>query len=182
MRDAISHFLNDKYGMRFASVGLPSSSDGDTMSSSNRFYRYFLNPLMRSLLRSPLHGITSQNIGIVHFTGRKSGRKLSTPLSYTREGNTVRLLSNHSTRWWLNFRGDGVKVEMEIARRRYPGTAILLEGDSEALREGVRRFIRALPRDAKVYGLELDSNRDVVETSLAAIADQLILVEIRLDA
>ncbi len=152
------------------------------MSSSNSFYRYFLNPVMRSLLRSPLHGITSHNIGIIHFSGRTSGRKLSTPLSYTREGNIVRLLSNQNTRWWLNFRGDGVKVEMEIARQHYPGTAVLLEGDSEALREGVRRFIHALPRDAKVYGLELDANREVVEASLTAIAEQLILVEIRLDA
>ena len=151
------------------------------MSSSNNFYRYFLNPIMRGLLRSPLHRVTSHNIGIVHFTGRKSGRKLSTPLSYTREGNIVHLLSNQSTRWWVNFRGDGVKVEMEIARKRYPGTARLLEGDSEALREGVRRFIRALPRDAKVYGLKLDANGEVVDTSLDAVADQLILVEIQLE-
>ena len=64
---------------------------------SNHFYRYFLNPVMRSLLRSPLHGITSHNIGIVHFSGRKSGRKLSTPLSYTQEGNIVRLLSSRNT-------------------------------------------------------------------------------------
>jgi hypothetical protein len=152
------------------------------MSSGNYFYRYLLNPVMRGLLRSPLHGVTSRNIGIVHFTGRKSGRKLNTPLSYTREGNVVRLLSNQSTRWWLNFRGEGVRVEMEIARQRHPGTATLLEGDSERLREGVRRFIHALPRDAKVYGLQLNASGDVVETSLAAIADQLILVEIRLDA
>ena len=151
------------------------------MSSGNNFYRYFLNPVMRGLLRSPLHGITSHNIGIVHFTGRKSGRRLSTPLSYTREGDVVRLLSNHSTRWWLNFRGENVRVEMEIARRRHPGTAVLLEGDSEALREGVRKFIHALPRDARVYGLKLDANRNVIESSLAAVAGELILVEIQLD-
>jgi hypothetical protein len=151
------------------------------MSNGHKFYRYLLNPVIRRLLRSPLHGITSHSIGIVHFSGRKSGRKLNTPLSYTREGNVVHLLSNQSTRWWLNFRGEDVKVEMEIARQRYPGTATLLEGDSEALRKGVHRFIRALPRDAKVYGLELDANRAVVESSLAAIARQLVLVEIRLD-
>ncbi len=151
------------------------------MSSGNQFYTYFLNPVMRGLLRSPFHGITSHNIGIVHFTGRKSGRKLSTPLSYTREGNTVRLLSNHNTRWWLNFRGEGVRVEMEIARQNLPGTARLLEGDSEALREGVRRFIRALPRDARVYGLKLDGHGEVIEESLAAIAADLVLVEIQLD-
>jgi len=45
----------------------------------------------------------------------------------------------------------------------------------------VRRFIRALPRDAKVYGLELTADGEVVEASLAKIAGQLILVEIRLD-
>ena len=151
------------------------------MSSGNNFYRYFLNPIMRGLLRSPLHGVTSHNIGIVHFTGRKSGRMLNTPLSYTREGNTVRLLSNQSTQWWLNFQGEGVRVEMEISRQRHPGTATLLEGDSEALREGVSRFIRALPRDAKVYGLKLDANGEIVETSLEAVAPQLILVEIQLD-
>ncbi len=102
------------------------------MSASNHFYRYFLNPVMRSLLRSPLHGITSHNIGIVHFSGRKSGRKLSTPLSYTQEGNIVRLLSNQNTRWWLNFRGDGVRIELQIARQRYPANAVVLDGDSEA--------------------------------------------------
>ena len=75
-----------------------------------------------------------------------------------------------------------MRVEVEIARQRHSGTARLLEGDSEALRDGVRRFIRALPRDAKVYGLELDANKEVVESSLAAIADQLILVEIQLGA
>ena len=152
------------------------------MSSGNTFYRYFLNPVMRGLLRSPLHGITSHNIGIVHFTGRKSGRALSTPLSYTREGNVVRLLSNQTTRWWVNFRGENIRAEMEIARQRHPGIATLLEGDSEALREGVRRFIRALPRDARVYGLKLDAGGEVIEESLAAIADELILVEIELDS
>ena len=151
------------------------------MSSGNHFYRYVLNPLMRGLLRSPMHGITSHNIGILHFTGRKSGRALSTPLSYTREQDTVRLLSNQTTRWWVNFRGADARVEVEIARQRYPGTATLLEGDSEALREGVRRFIRALPRDAKVYGLRLEADGEIVESSLSVIADELVLVEIRLD-
>ena len=152
------------------------------MSSSNTLYRYVLNPLMRGLLRSPLHGITSHNIGILHFTGRKSGRELNTPLSYTREGDVVRLLSNQNTRWWLNFRGGEARVEIEIARQRHPGTATLLEGDSEALRDGVRRFIHALPRDAKVYGLQLDADRQVIEASLAEIAGDLVLVEIRLDS
>lgn len=153
---------------------------GAMMSSANTLYRYILNPLVRALLRSPLHGVTSNNIGILHFTGSKTGHKLDTPLSFTRENNLVRLLSNQNTKWWRNLRGDETSVEMEIARKRYSGVASLLEGDSQELRASVRQFIRSLPRDAKVYGLELSPDGDIVETSMEAIAEQLIVVEIQL--
>jgi len=153
---------------------------GITMTAEIAFYKYLLNPLMRVLLRSPLHGITSHNIAIVHFTGIKSGRSLSTPLSYTREGNTVRLLSSTNTSWWRNFRGSEVSVELEIARQRYRGRARLYQGDCEPLRAGVRRFIGALPRDAKVYGIALDEERKPLASSLAVVAPRLVLVEIAL--
>ncbi len=145
------------------------------------FYKYLVNPVIRGLLRSPLHGLVSGNIAILHFTGRKSGRALSTPLSYTREGQTVRLLSSQNTRWWHNFRGADAPVSLDLAGERHQGTAHLLEGDSEALREGVTRFLTLLPRDAKVYGIKLDKNKQPVPDSLAEAAPRLILVEIALE-
>ncbi len=151
------------------------------MSAEIFFYRYLLNPVMRGLLRSPLHGITSGNIAILHFSGRKSGRRLNTPLSYMREDNTVRFLSNQSTNWWRNLRDDAAPVKVEIKRQPFNGSAKLLEGDSEALRNGVNKFIAAVPRDAAIYGLELDDNKQLVEASLAAKAADLILVEVTLD-
>ena len=151
------------------------------MSAEILFYRYLLNPAMRGLLRSPLHGLASGNIAILHFKGRKSGRWLNTPLSYMREGNRVRLLSNTNTRWWLNLRDGPVGVQIEIQAKRYNGSAMLHEGDSEATREGVRNFIAAVPRDAKIYGLKLDNNKQLLETSLSTRVHELILVEIELD-
>ena len=151
------------------------------MSATTLFYRYLLNPVMRSLLRSPLHGVASDNIAILHFRGRRSGRWLDTPLSYMREGDKVRLLSNTSTRWWHNLRGGPVEVQLEIQCSRFTGRATLHEGDSEAARAGIRKFIAAVPRDAKVYGLALDGNRQLVESSLAERISDLALVEIELD-
>ena len=95
--------------------------------------------------------IASRDIAILHYTGRKSGRDLNTPLSYVWEEHTVLFLSSENTNWWKNFRDGDAAVEVEIAGERYPGTARLLEGDSPALRAGVRRFLIALPRDAAVY-------------------------------
>ena len=139
------------------------------------------NPIVKLLLRSPLHGIASENIALLHFRGRKSGREFVTPLSYVRENDTVCLMSAHSTRWWMNLRGEPAPVSIEIARETVTGKARLLDGDSEQLREGVRRFLAALPRDAKVYGIKLDESRKPVEESLAKAAPELVLVEVELD-
>jgi len=139
------------------------------------------NPFVKALLRSPLHGIASKNIALPHFRGRKSGREFVTPLSYVRENGTVCLLSAHSTRWWMNLREEGTPVSIEIARETLTGKARLWDGDSEALRERVRRYLTALPRDAKVYGIKLDESNRPVEESLAKVAPELVFVEVELD-
>ncbi len=151
------------------------------MKVESIFYNHLLNPAVRRLLRSPLHRLVSRNIGILHFTGRRSGRDLNTPVSYARERSVVRLMSSQNTSWWKNFRDGPAAVEMEIAGTRHPGTAILHEGDSEALREGVAKFIAAVPRDAVIYGLRLGRDRRPTEKSLDANAHRLVLVEIRLE-
>lgn len=153
----------------------------NTLSSIENWLYRTLNPVMKALLRSPLHRIASGSIALLHFRGRKSGGDFVTPLSYTRENDTVRFLSAHSTRWWMNLRGDAVPVSIEIARETHTGKARLLDGDSEPLREGVRRFLTALPRDAKVYGIKLDADRRPVEESLVKAAPELVLVEVELD-
>jgi deazaflavin-dependent oxidoreductase (nitroreductase family) len=139
------------------------------------------NPFVKALLRSPLHGIASKNVALLHFRGRKSGREFVTPLSYVREDGTVCLLSAHGTRWWMNLREEGTPVSIEIARETLTGKARLWDGDSEALRERVRRYLTALPRDAKVYGIKLDESNRPVEESLAEVAPELVFVEVELD-
>ena len=138
------------------------------------------NPVVKVLLRSPLHGIASDNLALLHFRGRKSGREFVTPLSYVRDDGTVCLMSAHSTRWWMNLRDEGTPVSVEIARETLTGKARLWDGDSEALRARVHRYLCALPRDAKVYGIKLDENKQPVEESLAKVAPELVFVEIEL--
>ncbi len=139
------------------------------------------NPIVKMILRSPLHKIASASVALLHFRGRKSGRAFVTPLSYVRDSDNIWLLSAHTTRWWMNLRDKHTPVSLEVARKTYTGKAQLWERDSDELRDRVRRYLCALPRDAKVYGIKLNENRTPVEESLAAAAPQLIFVEIRLD-
>ena len=48
-----------------------------------------MNKLPLFLLRSPLHGVMSKRVLLVTFTGRKSGKAYTTPVSYMREGDIV---------------------------------------------------------------------------------------------
>ena len=144
------------------------------------FYRV-LNPAITATLRSPLHRIASRTVALLHFKGRTSGREFVTPLSYVRDGQTVWFLSTQSTSWWKNFRQDDAPVSIEIARQTLTGTAHLWHGNTDELRNHAHNYLSALPRDAKVYGIELDQNKKPVEASLAQVAPTLVMVQVELD-
>ena len=55
-----------------------------------------LNPPVKRLLRSGLHGLMSKNTLLLEFTGRKSGRALSTPISYYLKDGATPCLSNRT--------------------------------------------------------------------------------------
>lgn len=148
------------------------------MSLSNTFFG-LLNVGMRPLLRL---GVMKANLCILHYTGRKSGKSYETPLSYVREGGLIRLLSSYNTSWWKNFTGEARPVEVEIAGERLAGSARAITTDGEAFRDGVRRFLTALPRDASVYGIELESDRTPRESDIATCASHVVLIEVTLDA
>jgi hypothetical protein len=141
-----------------------------------------LNPLMRGLLQSPLHGIASANLCVFFYRGRRSGRSFATPLSFMQEGSLVRLLSSHNTRWWNNFLDGPIDVEIEIARETFHAKARTIVDDSEAFRDGVRAFLTAVPRDAKVYGIKLDANRKPREEDIARAGGHVVLVEVELSS
>ena len=149
-------------------------------TTQHGLYR-FLNPVMKAVLRSPLHRMASRTIALLHFRGRASGREFVTPLSYVRDDQTVWFLSNHSTNWWKNFREGDVPVSIEIARKTVNGTARLWDGDTDELHEHVSRYLCALPRDAKVYGIKLDQNKVPIEASLIKAAPTLVMVQVELE-
>ena len=151
------------------------------------FYRA-LNVPMRVLLRSRLHGIASSNLCVLMYSGRRSGRRFETPLSYVREGGRVWLLSSVDTRWWTNFlppKGDsgwqGEAVEVLAAGEVLRGRARTIQQDRERLRESVEHFLTALPRDAVVYGIGLDGERRPKAGDLSRALARLVMVEVALD-
>jgi len=88
------------------------------------------NPLVKGLLRSPLHGLASGRLALISVTGRKSGDVFTFPVMYTREGDVVTVVVGWPERkvWWRNLTGEGAPVHIRLGAVDHEGHAVA-EGD-----------------------------------------------------
>ena len=125
---------------------------------SRRLYRV-INPIVKRILRSPLHGVLSENTLLLEFTGRKSGRKLSTPVSYYSTDGVAHCFTRKSFNWWNNLES-GEPVYVTIKGKRHPVKPEVEAKNSEIKAQALGHFLRAVPRDAPHSGVSLDTNGD----------------------
>jgi len=83
-------------------------------------FHYIINPLMKAILRSPFHGLISENLMLITFTGRKTGKQYTTPLGYLCDGDIVNTFTE--SRWWKNLQ-DGATVSLLLKGRIHQGQA-----------------------------------------------------------
>ena len=72
--------------------------------------RYF-NPIMRLVLGSRAHRMMSGQLMLLSFTGRRTGRSYTTPVSYVREGTN--LLVPGGGAWWKNLTSGTARVRLQ---------------------------------------------------------------------
>jgi hypothetical protein len=102
-----------------------------------------INPMMKVLLRTPLMGPARNQLMLVSFTGRKSGRHYSIPLSAHLIDNNLYAMTGAA--WRHNFR-DGAP-----ARVLYNGKATTMHGELIADRALVADLYS---RSAQSYGAQ----------------------------
>lgn len=69
------------------------------------------SPVVRWVLSGKSHSLMSRQLLLVSFTGRKTGRSYTTPVSYVRDGNE--LLIPGGGKWWKNLAGGPVSVRLK---------------------------------------------------------------------
>ncbi len=124
---------------------------------SFRFVNAFVNPLTRTLLRSPLHRVASAKLMLITFSGRRTGTRRTIPVQYAQddEGIVVAVGWAEQKRWWRNLL-DGGEVEVRVRGERIACHARALtraqdpEGVAAALRRYAVKFPKAEPIDVVV--------------------------------
>lgn len=135
-----------------------------------------INPVMRALLRSRAHGLLSDSVMLITFTGRKSGKSFTTPVRYLFDGDKVQCFTTADTQWWRNLRG-GADVTLRIRgkERLYRATAI--HGEPEKIRAALEKYLAIFPQDAAYQDIRLNKDKTLVAEDLDRAAHHAVVVE-----
>ena len=99
------------------------------------------NTLVTRLRSSPRWGSRlSRSFTVVTYTGRRSGRTFSMPVSYQRDGSTVTIQVSLPERktWWRNFTGDGGPLSLHLDGADRAGHAVAQVDDKTRVTVTVR--------------------------------------------
>ena len=139
------------------------------------FRNRLVNPVVRLLLRSPLHPLLSRSLVILSYPGRKSGRWRSLPCTYARDGQVLYVVPGQPDRkvWWRNLR-QPTPVQLRLQGRDLNGTATA-SSDPEGIAAGLRRYLARYPKAAGPLGVRLETNGTVMASR------PLVVVTVHLD-
>jgi hypothetical protein len=150
--------------------------NGDQRRPSPALFKV-VNPIVRPLLRSPLHGLLSGQLMLLAYAGRVSGRERTIPIGYFAwEDGAV--ISSSSTRWWVNLQ-DGRSVRLLVRgqwRSAVPVVAPTLEDRVGLLGEFVTRLGS---RAARRLYLGLPGDRSPAQQELIRAAERTAIVRFR---
>ena len=125
-----------------------------------------VNPVIKVLLRSPLHRPFSRHLMLLAFRGRKTGKTYEVVVGrHELDGALLVPTGTTGRRWRLNFRG-GTSVEVTLEGRRQRGWGELVEEPDEVARVHQLLLDRVGLKNARRLGLRVNVDREPTDEEL----------------
>jgi len=137
----------------------------------------FVNHAMKLVLRSPVHGMVSKNILLITFTGRKSGKTYTTPVSYSQHGHEIYIFTHAN--WWKNLYSEA-PVTVTIRGRELQGLAEPIAEDKQAIAAALAAHLRKMPGDARFYGVTFDDHKNPRAEDVERAVQTVVWIRVRL--
>ncbi len=136
----------------------------------------WFDPMMTWLLKSPLHGLVSNGMLLITVTGRKTGKKYTTPVGYYDEDGILWVLTDRDRTWWRNLR-NGAQVKLLLKRK--PVTAFAEPTfDEQVVESQLVDYIKHIPQAARTMGIHMEHGQANPQ-DLARNAKERLFVKIK---
>lgn len=149
------------------SISTSHNAEQVSQPPAPRWVFKLMNPLMKAVLRSPLHAPASGLLMLITYTGRQTGTAHTIPIGYF-QWDENELMSTSAARWWTNLR-DGRPVTLLVRGQRIEAIPTVIE-EREAVIQTVEEFIERVGlAAARRIPLGLPTDRAPTREDLRAI-------------
>jgi deazaflavin-dependent oxidoreductase (nitroreductase family) len=147
------------------------------MATTNNFMKVF-NGFSSRVLRSGFHGILSGSTLLITVTGRKTGKKISTPVNYVSTGDEIIITSDQQKIWWQNLRKNQ-SATILLKNQEFITEARLVESGDELL-VYLEKYFSGLPSAAKYLHVTRNADGTFERNSLEIASIGRVIVVCRL--
>jgi deazaflavin-dependent oxidoreductase (nitroreductase family) len=140
----------------------------------------WFNPMMKWMLRSPLHGILDKRTLVIRYKGRKSGKVYETPVNYVQEDGSLLITSYRQRTWWRNLLGSA-PVDVILKGKERHGTAEAFTRDEEVAKY-LQAYLSKVPQTAKYFQVNLDKDGQPIQSDVDRAAQERVIVRVQLTA
>jgi deazaflavin-dependent oxidoreductase (nitroreductase family) len=148
------------------------------------FMNHIVNPFVRLILRSPLHGLFSATLLLITYHGRKSGKEYTLPVQYVQDGNNIYIVPGYAEKkiWWRNLRG-GMDVQLTLKGQTMHGMGTLLEREAgaEEILKGFGLYLQRFPPSAKIHHVRFEADGRPNPDDLREAAKTIKMIQVKLN-
>lgn len=137
-----------------------------------------LNKTMKFVLRSPMHRMISNYLTLITFTGRKSGKTFTTPVSYFQKDGQVYIFTHAN--WWKNLQG-GAQITLRLRGKGVQGIAQSIAEDKQTIAKYLTEHLQKSKFDAKFYNVSYDENGIPLKEDVDQAVQPVTMVQVNLD-
>ena len=125
--------------------------------------------------------MVSKSVLLISFTGRKSGKTYTTPVSYSQEGDQVFIFTHAG--WWKNLLAGtppAPRSACAFGARNARDWPNRLPSDQQAIEAGLAAHLRKVPSDARWYGVSFDENGNPGADEIEKAVQTVVMVRVSL--
>jgi deazaflavin-dependent oxidoreductase (nitroreductase family) len=131
------------------------------------------NTFISWVLRSPFHGLLSNGMMLITVTGRKTGKKYTTPVGYYQQDGYLWVITSRDRQWWRNVK-NGAEVSLLLKKKPVQGFAEV-ELDAQAVEARMFEYLQHVPMAAKPMGIRMENNTPNAEDVARTARDRLFV-------